>query len=392
MKLHEFLLEAKKQPSTILTRGEQEFLDDVLKVCKLANAKAGKYLSKYSGKNDILYRGEHFTFTNFDVERVRKNRRPKDSSKNLHNLYNMMLSSFDDNPGWRNNSLFVTRDESEAGEYGDSVIVIPIGEYKMLSSEMVKDMYHSFEMSLFITVDDIMRGAKASTSGKSLPKKDIDTLFKLIQNSDCFDEYLKILNFHCSNILEKIGVKKKANIKIVDKDVLRYILVQLLLSGFRVYSENAVIDSDVLNRLDVSVLVNDYLFEQFGIMNELDKIEVKKPLDIDAVVHDLKDTVKYAKSINFAESLKDLAIEWSKCLASLVYDLSDDVPRHLSEIMLNCDTHIAMRMKSLDRFNDIRESNGKRTFIPESKLSEYFMGIVKQNPNSTQQIIDIIMK
>jgi hypothetical protein len=43
VKLHEFLLEAKNQPSTILTRGEQEFLDDVLKVCKLANAKASKY-------------------------------------------------------------------------------------------------------------------------------------------------------------------------------------------------------------------------------------------------------------------------------------------------------------------------------------------------------------
>ena len=392
MKLHEFLLEAKKPSSTILTRGEQEFLDDVLKVCELANTEAGKYMSKYKDKKDILYRGEHTTFTNFDVETVRKDRRPKDSSKNLHNLYNMMLSSFDDDPGWRNNSLFVTRDQSEAEEYGDGVIVIPIGEYKMLSSKMVKDMYNSFEMSPFITADDIMRGAKASTSGKSLPKKDIDTLFKLIQNSDCFDEYLKILNFHCSNILEKIGVKKKANIKIVDNYVLRDILVRLLLSGFRVYSKSAVKDDDVLNRLDVSVLVNDYLFGQFRIMDELDKIDVKKPLDIDAMAHNLKDTVKYAKSINFAESLKDLAIELSKCLASLVYDLSDDVPRHLSEIMLNCDTYIAMRMKSLDRFNDIRESNGKRTFIPESDLPQYFMKIVKQNPNSTQQIIDIIMK
>jgi hypothetical protein len=392
MKLHEFLLEAKKQSTVTLTRGEQELLDDVLKVCELANTEAGKYMSKYKDKKDILYRGEHTAFTNFDVETVRKDRRPKDSSKNWHDLYNMMLSSFDDNPGWRNSSLFVTRDESEAGEYGDSVIVIPIGEYKILSSKMVKDMYNSFEMETFATADDIMRGAKVRTSGKSLPKKDIDTLFKLIQNSDCFDEYLKILNFHCSNILEKIGVKKKANIKIVDKYVLRDILVRLLLSGFHVYGKSSVINSDVLNRLDVSVLVNNYLFEQFGIMNELDKIEVKKPLDIDAVVYDLKDTLKYAKSINFAESLKDLAIEWSKCLARLAYDLDDNIPRHQSEIMLKCDTYIAMRMKSLDRFNDIRESNGKRTFIPESKLSEYFMKIVKQNPNSTQQIIDIIMK
>lgn len=392
MKLREFLLEAKKQSTVTLTRGEQELLDDVLKVCELANTEAGKYMSKYKDKKDILYRGEHTTFTNFDVETVRKDRRPKDSSKNWHDLYNMMLSSFDDNPGWRNSSLFVTRDQSEAAEYGDGVIVIPIGEYKMLSSKMLKDMYNSFEMSPFITPDDIMRGAKVSTSGKSLPKKDIDTLFKLIQNSDCFDEYLKILNFHCSNILEKIGVKKKANIKIVDKYVLRDILVRLLLSGFHVYSKGAVIDDDVLNRLDVSVLVNDYLFGQFGIMNELDKIEVKNPLDIDALVYDLKDTLKYAKSINFAASLENLVIEWSKCLARLVYDLGDNIPRHLSEIMLKCDTYIAMRMKSLDRFNDIRESNGKRTFIPESDLPQYFMKIVKQNPNSTQQIIDIIMK
>lgn len=392
MKLREFLLEAKKQSTVTLTRGEQELLDDVLKVCKLANTKAGKYLSKYSGGNDILYRGEVFTFTNFDVETVRKDRRPRDSSKNWHNLYNTMLSSFDDNPRWRSNSLFVTRDVNTTTEYGDVVIVIPIGDYKMLSSEVVIDLHGSLEKKYFLTVSDIMYGGEVGRSGKSLPKKDIDELFKLTKSSDAFANYLKMLNFHCDNILEKVGIQKRSNVKFGDREVLRDILVQLLRSGFRIYGENAVIGSDVLNRLDVSALAIDYLFKQFRIMDELDKIDVKKPLDIDAMAHNLKDTVKYAKSINFAESLKDLAIEWSKCLASLVYDLSDDIPKHISEIMLKCDTYIAMNVLSLDRINDIRESNGKRTFVPEPELPEYFMDLVKQNPNSTQQIIDIIMK
>lgn len=81
---------------------------------------------------------------NWSIENVRKDRMPKDSSIEFHE---MMNDAFEDAFGVRarSESVFATTLFSEAKHYGKVYIIFPMGKYKLIWSDEVEDLYSRFE-------------------------------------------------------------------------------------------------------------------------------------------------------------------------------------------------------------------------------------------------------
>lgn len=73
--------------------------------------------------------------------RVRKDRRPLNTSLPAHNLFNRMFQKEYKVEKIRSQSLFTTGKKTEAGEYGDLYIIFPIGSYTYWWSPDVQDLY-----------------------------------------------------------------------------------------------------------------------------------------------------------------------------------------------------------------------------------------------------------
>ena len=112
--------------------------DDIVSLIK-SNCKPflKDWQSKYLGK--FLYSGRDSS-KNFDMKKVRKNRRPMSTHIIIHNIID----------GWfykkfgikaRSNAAFGTFNNDHASDYGDVYIIFPIGKYTMISSNKVRDLY-----------------------------------------------------------------------------------------------------------------------------------------------------------------------------------------------------------------------------------------------------------
>lgn len=76
----------------------------------------------------------------FFKDTVRKNRKPKDTSKYWHDYIDRWFyNKYKIKP--RSNSLFCTSDPGEADKYGIPFLIFPIGKYKILYNPSVKDLY-----------------------------------------------------------------------------------------------------------------------------------------------------------------------------------------------------------------------------------------------------------
>lgn len=76
---------------------------------------------------------------------VRTDRKPRDTSKISHKLFNLATQQFGNHPDWRSSSLFVTRNYDHAASYGVVCVIIPIGEFELLYSPSVADLYTEFD-------------------------------------------------------------------------------------------------------------------------------------------------------------------------------------------------------------------------------------------------------
>ena len=71
---------------------------------------------------------------------INTNRKPRDSTKLLHHVSDIVMSELYGGIKWRSSSLFATTDVNEASEYGSVYMVLPVDDYELLYSRNVKDL------------------------------------------------------------------------------------------------------------------------------------------------------------------------------------------------------------------------------------------------------------
>ena len=103
-------------------------------------------LRLFKASKDRLYRGLGGTRANRKII-TRADRKPKDSNAYSHELYNRLLSVFGGHSSWRSSSVFVTTNVNVAIEYGDPYVVIPIGDFEMLTSNVINDPYELLDVN-----------------------------------------------------------------------------------------------------------------------------------------------------------------------------------------------------------------------------------------------------
>lgn len=98
------------------------------------------FLRDIKNADSFLYRGMMHGKGTFFKKKVRKNRVPTTTTKSLHEAYDRY---FNEKFGWkaRSNGLFVTGSTNDAGSYGRTYMIFPIGNYKFVWSEDVGDLF-----------------------------------------------------------------------------------------------------------------------------------------------------------------------------------------------------------------------------------------------------------
>jgi hypothetical protein len=139
MKLQQYLIEDNK--IEIIHRGITAVYDNCMPFIK--DLVKGGFDNTHR-QDDLLYSGRNKTIPMFSSE-IRKNRRPKDMQPFRHDTYDRL---FNDKFGVkvRSNSLFCTGNYTEALSYGSGLayLIFPIGQYKVIWSDKVRDLYTDY--------------------------------------------------------------------------------------------------------------------------------------------------------------------------------------------------------------------------------------------------------
>lgn len=148
------------------------------------------FLRDFKGAKHVLWRGLKGSAPDTITKKMtRTNREPRFLSKSLSN----MLSSYSKSEwGWdtRKEGLFVTASDKLARQYGLPVIVIPIGQYKVVWNDDVQMLYgHYDDWDWLVTheADDIyneLKHIKTTNDMKHMSKK-----------LKAFDKEMKRLDF-----------------------------------------------------------------------------------------------------------------------------------------------------------------------------------------------------
>ena len=148
MKLYELINEAPKKDQF----AAKSFFDDergakpiVLKhgkqVASFIKQKCAPWLKETQNGKRVLYRGfRHIDIPMAFTKKVRKRRDPKDSPKEKHNAFNLMIKKCGKKAN-RTNSLFATGDKYDAEEYGVTYIIFPIGNFAYTWHEDHRDWH-----------------------------------------------------------------------------------------------------------------------------------------------------------------------------------------------------------------------------------------------------------
>jgi len=115
--------------------GPDEFDEFLEKNCS-------KFLEETGGRK--LYRGVRNPIGDTFIGTPRKNRRPKDTPKEIHDSLD---DFFDQTFGWnaRSEGLFTTGSRRFASTYGLVYEIYPLGEYRFLWAPKIRDLYIRIE-------------------------------------------------------------------------------------------------------------------------------------------------------------------------------------------------------------------------------------------------------
>lgn len=138
-----------------------------------------KDLKKASPLDDLLYSGRKKSESAFKGT-VRKNRNPKDTPLDVHNWLD---NWFEENFGIkaRSNSIITTGDSDVAKGYGNLYVIFPIGNYEIIWSPRINDLYTKLYYE-----SDIAWGIITTDVDESAPY--MESFFKDIK-SDWVEKY-----------------------------------------------------------------------------------------------------------------------------------------------------------------------------------------------------------
>lgn len=106
----------------------------------------------------FIFSGRKGTYKPFEKIKIRKNRKPKDMPEIIHNALD---EEFRDRFGVkaRSQSFFVLMSPQATTEYGKPHYVFPVGDYKLIYSYKIDDLYRYLDMrfarDLDVSMDDI---------------------------------------------------------------------------------------------------------------------------------------------------------------------------------------------------------------------------------------------
>jgi len=99
-------------------------------------------LPEYKQEN-YMWRGIINENSLFILKETRKDRLPRDTSYEVHNIINgWFKKKF--GIAYRTEAIFTVRNKSVAESYGRAYVVIPLGRYKFCSSSMIDDIFTFF--------------------------------------------------------------------------------------------------------------------------------------------------------------------------------------------------------------------------------------------------------
>ncbi|MFW6130062.1 MAG: hypothetical protein ACOC56_02685 [Atribacterota bacterium] len=189
---------------------------------ELLNSKCKKFLKETKG--DLFYRGAAKAIKTFEVLKPRKDRRPLNTPKELHDFLDMLFNS---KFGWkvRSEGVFIMKSKSNVMFYGHSFLFFPIGNYKYVWSPYITDILYPLDTYM-------------------------NNLFKL---SVCDYKYLK--NNQITEL--KDHIKNEILPKYINKDL-----------------QNAGDKYEIAFKCDSYVLVNTEFFENYMSINYNREVEV----------------------------------------------------------------------------------------------------------------------
>ena len=91
-----------------------------------------------------MFRGMDIGAGAFRILSMQKNRKPRDSSKRVHNTLDEYFVKKFGHP-YRSECVFVYGDEDTSSGYGPPYLIIPIGEFSYIWSKSIGDAYAYFE-------------------------------------------------------------------------------------------------------------------------------------------------------------------------------------------------------------------------------------------------------
>jgi len=120
-----------------ITEGVSVKYDDIYDIIPLIKRDCKKWINESNGQ--FAFRGmkNKPLFIKHDV---RKNRKPKDTSKSQHELMDNVMN---DKFGWhpRSEGLFCSGDMMSTTDYGVPYMIFPIGDYRYVWNPKVKDSF-----------------------------------------------------------------------------------------------------------------------------------------------------------------------------------------------------------------------------------------------------------
>ncbi len=144
-----------------------DIINDINNKCKPF---VREWLREYNNKTlEIWYSGRYGKDSHYEGV-IRTERTPLNMDKDVHyRLDDIFFSKF--GVKYRSNSIFVTGDASEAGEYGKIYLIFPIGKYQYTWSPSINDLYLFSDIlggDDQTRIDGLMRGYKQKDLSRAI--------------------------------------------------------------------------------------------------------------------------------------------------------------------------------------------------------------------------------
>lgn len=147
-----------------------------------------------TNKNMLLYRGAKRDIYDYQINKTRSNRKPKDMPLVIHNKFN---NEFNKKFGWkaRSEGVFATSDKNATDDFGSRYIFIPSEPYSFIYSTVIKDLFTDITSysSNFVKDNEVDIISSYKKDQDNYSEKDIDSILTKIVNTYKNDDIIKAI-------------------------------------------------------------------------------------------------------------------------------------------------------------------------------------------------------